>query len=138
MLEFALVVPVILFLIFGIIEFARVFQAWLIITNAARYGVRYAVTGEYDPGYCAAADLNNDNDGLSCAAETDEDDRITEVDYARLQTIYDVTGGVAVSINRDGSAAVSQLGYFNIIVCSSRTGYVYFPIDKGPIPYDDA
>lgn len=138
MLEFALVIPVVLFLIFGIIEFARVFQAWLVITNAARYGVRYAVTGEYDPAHCADADLNNDNDGLSCSNEDNDADRIAEEDYARLQTIYDVTGGVSVAINRDDAAMVSQLGYYNITVCSSRAGFIYFPIDKGPTPYVDA
>lgn len=138
MVEFALTVPVVLFLLFGIIEFARTFQAWLIITNAARHGVRYAVTGEYDDSYCAAADLNNDNDGLSCASETDDDDRIIEEDYARLRSIYDITRGISVAINRDDAAPVAQLGYFHITVCSSRTGFTYFPIDKGPDPYIDA
>ena len=48
MLEFALVLPIVLLLIVGIIEFARIFEAWLVITNAARTGVRYATTGEYN------------------------------------------------------------------------------------------
>ena len=50
--EFALVLPLTLFVIFGVIEFARVFQAWLSVQNGARFGVRYAVTGDYKVAYC--------------------------------------------------------------------------------------
>lgn len=63
MVEFALVLPVLLMLIFGIIEFGRIFQAWLSVQNSARFAVRYAVTGQYDTNYCddaAAAEAAND------------------------------------------------------------------------------
>ena len=62
MVEFALVLPLLLMLIFGIIEFGRIFQAWLSVQNSARFAVRYAVTGQYDVGYCddaALAEVNN-------------------------------------------------------------------------------
>ncbi len=55
LLEFALALPVLLVLLFAIIEFGRLMQAWMAIQNAARFGVRYAVTGEYDELYCQAA-----------------------------------------------------------------------------------
>ena len=60
LVEFALILPILLFVLFGIIEFARILQAWLSVENAARFGVRYAVTGEFDAAYCAqaAADLS--------------------------------------------------------------------------------
>lgn len=63
MVEFALVLPILLALIFGIIEFGRIFQAWLSVQNSARFAVRYAVTGQYDTDYCddaAVAMVNND------------------------------------------------------------------------------
>jgi len=47
LLEFALITPLLLALIFGIIEFSRIFAAWLAVQNAARYGVRYAITGGF-------------------------------------------------------------------------------------------
>jgi hypothetical protein len=50
--EFALALPLLLLLVFGIIEFARFLQAWLALENGARFGVRYAVTGNFDPTYC--------------------------------------------------------------------------------------
>ncbi len=55
MLEFALALPVLLLLLFGIMEFGRLVQAWLAVQNSARFGVRYAITGELDPGYCELA-----------------------------------------------------------------------------------
>lgn len=46
--EFALTLPILLVLMFGIIEFARIFQAWVTLQNAARAAARYASVGEYD------------------------------------------------------------------------------------------
>ncbi|MFQ3535131.1 MAG: TadE family protein [Aggregatilineales bacterium] len=48
LVEFALTLPILLMLIWGIIEFGRIFQAWLTIQNAARAAARYGVTGRYD------------------------------------------------------------------------------------------
>lgn len=55
MVEFALALPILLLLIFGIIEFGRMLQAWLALENGARFAVRYAVTGSYNPQYCTEA-----------------------------------------------------------------------------------
>ena len=41
--EFAIILPIILILVFSLWEFGRVFDAWLVVTNAAREGARYAV-----------------------------------------------------------------------------------------------
>ncbi len=48
LVEFALTLPILLLLFWGIIEFGRLFQAWITIQNAARTAARYAVTGAYD------------------------------------------------------------------------------------------
>ncbi|MGQ0602637.1 MAG: TadE/TadG family type IV pilus assembly protein, partial [Anaerolineales bacterium] len=77
LVEFALVLPVLLLLIFGIIEFARLFAAWLAIQNAARFGVRYAVTGRFDPQYCdegMAYFAGRDADGNNIAWITASED----------------------------------------------------------------
>jgi Flp pilus assembly protein TadG len=55
MVEFALALPVLLLATFGVIDFGRLMQAWLALENGARFGVRYAVTGEFNPKYCPAA-----------------------------------------------------------------------------------
>jgi hypothetical protein len=46
--EFSLTLPILLLLLFGIIEFGRLFQSWVTIQNAVRAASRYVVTGRYD------------------------------------------------------------------------------------------
>ncbi len=46
--EFAISLPLVLLLLFGILEFGRIFQSWVTLQNAARSAVRYAVTGQYN------------------------------------------------------------------------------------------
>lgn len=45
--EFAITLPILLMLTFGVIEFGRIFQAWVTLQNSARAAVRYASTGQY-------------------------------------------------------------------------------------------
>lgn len=45
MVEFALVLPMLLVLVFGIIDFGRAFQGWITLSNAAREGARLGATG---------------------------------------------------------------------------------------------
>ncbi len=40
LVEFALVVPLLVFLLFGMLETGRMFNVWLVATNAAREGAR--------------------------------------------------------------------------------------------------
>jgi TadE-like protein len=50
LIEFALVFPLLLFIILGIVDFGFLFQRMEVVTNAAREGARIAVL----PGYCPA------------------------------------------------------------------------------------
>lgn len=52
LVELALILPFLLFLIFGFIESARMMQAYLAIQSAAREGARYAITGQPYPDEC--------------------------------------------------------------------------------------
>jgi hypothetical protein len=73
MAEFAITLPILLILVFGVIEFGRVFQAWVTLQNAARTAARYASTGRFneqkypvtenlesDPGSIVDCVLNED------------------------------------------------------------------------------
>lgn len=47
--EFALVLPILLLLVFGIIEFGFIFNRWITVTHAAREGVRVlSLTGDIE------------------------------------------------------------------------------------------
>ena len=150
MLEFALALPIALLLIFGIIEFARIFQSWLSVQNGARFALRYAVTGEYDVSYCTAADA-----ALGYAADDNADgvidcrvprsvanyDTKTEqlIDWARIPSIRDVARGSALAIARNDSATGErENGYFHVTICSTRdkngdgiADFSYLPSDPG-------
>jgi Flp pilus assembly protein TadG len=52
---FALMAPIILYLLFGVMEAGRVFEAWLVITNEAREAARY---GSVNYGLTDSATLN--------------------------------------------------------------------------------
>jgi Flp pilus assembly protein TadG len=42
--EFTLILPVFLLLLFGLVDFGRGFYSWLVLTNAAREGARVGAT----------------------------------------------------------------------------------------------
>lgn len=48
MVELALILPVLLMLVLGIIEFGRISFSYLVITELAREGARYGVVGHTD------------------------------------------------------------------------------------------
>lgn len=54
LIEFAIVTPLLLLLVFGIADFGLMFQRYEVLTNAAREGARVAAL----PGY-ASADVQN-------------------------------------------------------------------------------
>lgn len=56
LVEFALVLPMLAVLLFAIIEFARIWNAKQLLTDAAREGARVAVVG--DPSITAESQVN--------------------------------------------------------------------------------
>jgi len=46
--EFAMVLPILLLLLMGIIEFGRIISSYMIINNLAREGARFAAVGKTD------------------------------------------------------------------------------------------
>lgn len=44
-LEFAIIVPIFMLLVMGIVDFGRVFNTWMMVTHGAREGARYAAVG---------------------------------------------------------------------------------------------
>ena len=126
MTEFVIALPILLFLIFGIFEFARLTFAWLAVQNAARFGIRYAVTGEYKEEYCdeagsylGAAYVNADTDGGdpqdcvvpdSYSGSGGKDKEKDLIDIASLFSIRDsaVNGGSGLWIRPSVSGDYNQ------------------------------
>ena len=117
LVEFALILPVLLVTIFVVIEIARLLHAWLAIENGARFGVRYAVTGEFDPAYCLALPG-------ACVPQGEQD-------LARISSIEAATNVGAVAILKDTTETipVGQPGAFKITVCSNKPSVGYISSD---------
>lgn len=112
--EFALALPILLMMIFGIIEFGRFLQAWLALQNGARFGVRYAVSGDFNPDYCdeaaAALGLTAEHSGNCRVPESiDGWDEMSSAlkDWARLASIRDAAIAGATGVAWDPAPAVS-------------------------------
>ena len=73
---------------FVLIELARLLHAWLAVENGARFGVRYAVTGEFDSALCVDLDASG-------TLATD-----LEKDNARVPSIINAARAGAVAILR--------------------------------------
>lgn len=91
LVELALVLPVLLLILFGIVEFGRIFHAYLVIANAARVGAREgAITNDNTDirdAVRTAADHSLDLSRLSITISPDPANRnkgdslTVEVDY---------------------------------------------------------
>ncbi len=149
MVEFVIALPILLFVLFGIIEFARLVFAWMAVQNAARFGIRYAVTGEFNETYCieagnllGAAHVSADTDGgdpQDCKipnsyTASDRDDLERElIDLARLFSIRDVAvgGGTGLWLRPAVSGNYAQyLGLHNVAFLGlpNETGFYHVTI----------
>ena len=130
MVEFMLALPILLFVIFGIIEFARLTFAWMAVQNSARFGIRYAVTGEFDEVYCVAAGnylgadfINADvfgGDPQDCRIPddytgTDSGDKERDlIDLARLYSIRDASSGAGAGLWLEPAALGNYSQYLSL------------------------
>ena len=143
MVEFVISLPILLFVIFGIIEFARMTFAWMAVQNAARFGVRYAVTGEFNDGYCVeagtylgASHVSADVDGgdpQDCIIPdtytgTDSNDLERDlIDLARLYSIQDATlgGGTGLWLRPNVS------GNYEQFLTNHNDAFIGLPAEEG-------
>ena len=98
--EFALVLPLLLLVLFGIIEGGRIFSAWLEITNDAREGARYGVVRTGDPATepTLIADVKNFvTSKASGVIDTDPSKFNVTVQIERSPGVMDV--GLTVGVN---------------------------------------
>lgn len=102
LVEFAMIVPVMLTAFFVIIELGRLYHAWAAVENGARFGIRYAITGEFDSSNCSGP----------C-------DDASEEESARLDTVKDVVWAGSESIIRldQGTGSNTDQGFFNVTIC---------------------
>ncbi len=137
MLEFALVLPVLMVMTVGTIEFSRLMFAWVVIENSTRFGIRYAVTGNFDQQYCV--DTNDKDPDANGVLQNDDGNATTgacvgqnanqEIDAARIPSIKDETRRIIVGFYYEEEdyenvdpARLDDPNFLRITVCSNRDG----------------
>ncbi len=95
MAEFAITLPILLLLVFGVIEFGRAFQAWVSIQNAARTAARYASTRQFDTDLypITRQDANPLGDIVGCVSLDDQRGSLGSVLLADGTDVDVYTGG---------------------------------------------
>lgn len=105
MVELALVIPLLLVLFMGTVEFGRIFHSYLVITNASREGARVAVLG---------------------GSDTAVSDRVGQVtaglDSARLQT------SVAPGSRKSGDMASVTVKYEVLLIFPLFDAFIPNPV----------
>ncbi len=143
MVEFMLALPLLLFVIFGIIEFGRMIFSWMALQNAARFAIRYAVTGEFNDNYCIQAGTNLGStyvnadiflgDPQDCLVPYDfsgtngnELEREL-IDLARLFSIQDAAEGGGAGVWIEPAVA----GDYELYLLNHTTANIGQPSEKG-------
>lgn len=62
--EMALILPIILMLVFGIVEFGRILQTYMVVTDLSREGARAGAVGKSDAQIVTVVDNNATAAGL--------------------------------------------------------------------------
>lgn len=121
LIEFVLALPILLVLVFGIIEFASAFRTYQVVTNVAREGARLAVIAtEDDADVQARVDSLLVNSGLDLSKRT-------------LTLTCDGAPGTCSGIGTTGTSDEIQLDYehdfvvlgpvLNLMCAGCGTGY---------------
>jgi Flp pilus assembly protein TadG len=65
--EMALILPILLMLLFGIVEFGRIFNTYMIVTDLSREGARLGAVGDNDATIHTSVDSFATGSGLNSA-----------------------------------------------------------------------
>lgn len=106
--EFAIIAPVLIVLLFGIFESAYYFNRYMVMTTAARLGARRAA-------------MLADNDSVQTEADTEVRDYLGRVDPASLANLQVTATASGDSPNRTVTVTVTRSNYQSI------TGLVPIP-----------
>lgn len=110
LVEMALVIPIFCMVVFGIVEFGRAFMIGQLVTNAAREGVRQAVTG----------DFTNANVSADIKSFLYSSAKISDSDVTITYTVTPAAGNPAVAGNEVSNCTSKDLITVNVSVPFSK------------------
>ncbi len=115
--EFALVVPVLVLLLFGIIDFGLWFEDSIALRQGVREGARQGIVENFGSGACRAG---TNVDKLICTVKKDTGSA-TGTTYVKV-TVFDAAGNPGTGWEQGGTLRVCAL-----TVDTSATGFVPLP-----------
>ena len=113
LVEFALILPLLLMLVLGALDFGRLFYTKIILTNAAREGAYYLVSHYEDPDVLAmataAAEAEAQNAGVCCITVGFDPDSGWAANQPVGVTVSATVPGLVVLGLFDGIAQINTL-----------------------------
>jgi Flp pilus assembly protein TadG len=109
MVEFAMILPILLILVFGIIQFGILFNNYLTLTDAVRAGARQAAVSRVIPNPAAAAEARVRS--AAAASLTDADLNVTVTPYDPLSGQAKFAQGGDVTVTATYPYSINLLGF---------------------------
>lgn len=117
LVEFAMVLPLLVVLLFSIADFGRAFQTWITVTNAAREGARLGATGATSANICSRVTATAGIAGTTCTVTNAEGATGSDVTVQVRYTLSLITplgsmlsllggGGMSSSFNINSTAVM--------------------------------
>lgn len=111
LVEFALVLPVFLLLTLGVVDGARVFSAYIAVTNAAREGALYAAAGTNYSKWCSTTTT------VACPTGWSAGNQSTDPDNIAFRVQQETQGLTQTAITLDPPTCADASG--TTITCGS-------------------
>jgi len=133
LVELALILPILLLLVIGALEFGRMFYTKIILTNAAREGAYYMTTHSSTTGICDSTCVN----GTINASQTEASS--SGIEIAPVEVTHAIVESPVGSGIYMGSVTV-QVRMDNLIIFGAVAGtscpYIYPDDPSNPAPGD--
>jgi len=135
MAELALILPILLMVVFGMIEMARLVQTYLAVQHAAREGARYAVVGLPSEQECLAGGGDQDDSGACESRLVSGDVCPTEYSDFRAEEIKAKARLAAVGLPWNPAVTdETRPGYLGVRVQGQPSFYAEGKLDCPGVP----
>ena len=121
LVEFALILPVFLTLTLGVVDGARIFTAYIAVTNAAREGVLYASQGTNYLNWCSTTAT------VACPTGYTASNQKTDPDNIAFRVQQEVQGLTQASVILSAPTCVDASG--TSITCGASAAKVTVKVD---------
>lgn len=113
LVEFAIILPILLVIIMGIIEFGMMMNSYLAISNASREGARIGIVG--------SSDIDIKNLIIATSPSLDTEDLVVNISPSDGTRISGDTLTVKVTYNYQLTVPIISIIFHNVVVLNAQT-----------------